>query len=208
MKYLAILTAALGLLLAGCAATIRSDVTAFHQWPADLADRTYVFEAPAPASDTLEHANYLQPLRAELARRGLTEAADARAAKLKVSLQYATVDHPLRVLEPIDPFWDTPGYWPRGYFGRPWGMRGFWPYYDPFLYGSPYARETIRHVYERQVRIVIDRVDGEKLFDVTVRNSSGEAATPNLMPALIASAFADFPGPNGVPHQVALTRRQ
>jgi hypothetical protein len=207
MKYLAILAAALSLLLAGCATTIRSDVTAFHQWPAALAEKTYVFDTPPPAQDTLEYRNYLGILRAELARQGFTEAANARDAKLKVALQFSTVDRPLRVIEPIDPFWDTPGYWHRGYFGRPWGMRGYWPYYDPFLYGSPYARETIRHVYERQVRIEIASIDGKKLFDVTVHNNSSTPATPVVMQALIASAFTDFPGPNGVPHEVALTLR-
>mgnify|MGYP003529095066 CR=1 FL=1 len=43
-------TAALTLLLAGCASTIRSNVTTFHQWPDQLPDKTYAFEAP-PAQD-------------------------------------------------------------------------------------------------------------------------------------------------------------
>jgi hypothetical protein len=46
-------TAALALLLGGCATTIRSDVTTFHKWPAQLPDKTYVFDAPAPQDDTL-----------------------------------------------------------------------------------------------------------------------------------------------------------
>jgi hypothetical protein len=46
--------AALTLLLGGCATTIRSNVTTFHQWPAQLPDKSYVFEAPPPQEDTLE----------------------------------------------------------------------------------------------------------------------------------------------------------
>ena len=36
--------ASLSLLLGGCATTIRSDVTTFNQWPAQLPDKSYAFE--------------------------------------------------------------------------------------------------------------------------------------------------------------------
>ena len=44
--------AALGLLLTGCANPVRSNVTTFHQWPAELADKSYVIEAPPAQDDT------------------------------------------------------------------------------------------------------------------------------------------------------------
>jgi hypothetical protein len=219
MRYLAILATTLSLLLAGCATTIRSDVTAFHQWPAALQDKSYVFEAAAPPDDTLEYRSYLDLVRAELSGLGFVEARNAAAAKLKVSMRFTTTDHPLRVIEEIDPYWARPGYWSGGYYREPWPISrwsgpGFGPYYgpfygpyyDPFMYGySPFGmREAIRHVYERQLRIAISATDGKKLFDVTVHNTSSKAATPAVMPALVASAFSDFPGPNGVPRQVAL----
>ena len=56
MKYLAIFLTALTVLLTGCATTIRSDVTAFHDWPAQLHDQSYVFEAPAPTTSTWRSA--------------------------------------------------------------------------------------------------------------------------------------------------------
>ena len=40
MKYLAILATAAVMLLSGCATTIRSNVTAFNDWPTDLPDKT------------------------------------------------------------------------------------------------------------------------------------------------------------------------
>ena len=223
MRYLAILATALSLLLAGCATTIRSDVTAFHQWPAALHDKSYVFEAPAPPDDTLEYRSYLDLVRAELSRLGFAEARDAGSAKLQVSMGFTTTDHPLRVLEEVDPYWARPGYWSGGYYREPWAISGwpgpgfgpgfgpyygpfYGPYYDPFMYGySPFGvREAIRHVYERQLKIAISATGGKNLFDVTVHNTSTMAATPAVMPALVASAFTDFPGPNGVPRQVAL----
>lgn len=54
---------ALALLLGGCATTIRSDVTTFHQWPAQMEDKSYVFEVPSPQDDTLEWRSYQELVR-------------------------------------------------------------------------------------------------------------------------------------------------
>ncbi|MDC8758912.1 DUF4136 domain-containing protein [Janthinobacterium fluminis] len=206
MKYLAILAAAMSLLLAGCATTIRSDVTAFHEWPAQLPDKSYVFQAPPAEEDTLEYRSYLNLVRGELGKLGFSEAASQDAAKLRVAMRFSTTDRPVRVIESMDPFWGGPGYWPSryGYWGQA-RWYGFRPYfYDPFLYGPMDLRENIRHNYERQLQLSINMADGKKLFDVTVQNTSRKAATPLVMPALVASAFAGFPGQSGVPHRVDL----
>jgi hypothetical protein len=209
-RYLAILAAAMSLLLAGCATTIRSDVTAFHQWPAELQDKSYAFQAPAPPEDTLEYRSYLNLVRGELTRLGFSEAAGAEAAKLRVAMRFSTVDRPVRVLEAFDPFWGGPGYWPGRYgyrHGYPWGyprMAGFRPFYDPFMYGPMNLRESVRHDYERQLQVAISTADGKRLFEVTVHNTSDTAATPAVMPALVTSAFAGFPGQSGVPRHVEL----
>ncbi len=211
MKYLAILAITLSALLTGCATTIRSDVTAFHQWPAQLQDSSYAFLAPAPPEDTLEYRSYLNLVRGELGKLGLREAADPAQATLRVSMQFSTIDRPERVIESSDPFFTGRGFWPGrfGYgYGHPWGYGRFGyarPYfYDPFFYGPLDLRETIRHNYERELRVVINGSDGKKLYDVTVHNTSAKAATPVVMPALVASAFAGFPGQSGVPHRVDL----
>ncbi|MEC5159830.1 MULTISPECIES: DUF4136 domain-containing protein [unclassified Janthinobacterium] len=208
IRYLATLAAAMSLLLAGCATTIRSDVTAFHQWPAELRDKSYAFQAPAQVEDTLEYRSYLDLVRAELGKLGFNEAAGPEAARLKVAVRFATIDRPVRVMEMTDPFWSGPGYWPGRYGYRyPWGYprwHGFRPYYDPFMFGPLDMRESIRHNYERQLRVTIDGADGKKLFDVTAQNTSRVAATPVVMPALVASAFAGFPGQSGVPRRVDL----
>ena len=122
-------------------------------------------------------------------------------------MRFSSVDRPVRVIESMDPFWTGPGYWP-GRYGYPWAYRrwyGFRPYYDPFMYGPVDLRESIRHNYERQLQVSINMADGKKLFDVTVQNTSRKAATPTVMPALVASAFAGFPGQSGVPHRIDLT---
>ncbi len=75
MKRLIAVTMALSaLLLGGCATTIRSDVTTFHQWPAQIQDKSYVFEAPPSFDNTLEYQSYQNLVRGQLAQLGFREA--------------------------------------------------------------------------------------------------------------------------------------
>ncbi|MES2128332.1 MAG: DUF4136 domain-containing protein [Pseudomonadota bacterium] len=197
---LLIATAALLLLLAGCATTIRSDVTTFHQWPAQMADKTYVFEAPPAAEDTLELHSYQNLVRAELDRLGFHEASGKPA--LTVSLHFMTTDIPVRVVELSYPMtYSHFGYW------RPYWHGWYRPYYDPFWMGSPDWTERTVHNYQREVKVSIKSLaDHKRLFDVTVRNTSRQMSTPEMMPALVHSAFADFPGPSGTARTIELKK--
>lgn len=213
MKALAsILIAAASLLLSGCATTLRSDVTVFHQWPADLQDKSYVFETPPPAEDTLEHRSYLALVSNELAKLGFQQAANPADAKLKVGMRFSTVDHPTRMLQASDPFLMSPYYGPWGYgrfgygpyrryYGGFYGYRGF---YDPWYWGPMEYREVIQHNYERQLYVTINNLAGKKLFEVTVNNTSRKQSTPAVMPALVQSAFTGFPGESGKAKRVDL----
>jgi hypothetical protein len=198
--------AALALLLGGCATTIRSDVTTFHQWPADLPSKTYVFEAPPPQEDTLELHSYENLVRAQLGKLGFQEVASAPA--LKVSMRFTTADVPFRVIQAIDPF-----FYPSARFGfmGPYHRRGYWgggfysPFYDPFW--GPQYEVVERHAYQREVHVTIKSAgDGRRLFDVTVHNQSSERSTPAMMPALVQSAFEGFPGPNGAARRIELRK--
>lgn len=207
INHLAMLAAAA--LLAGCATTIRSDVTVFHAWPAQMEDKSYRFNAPPKVEDTLEYRSYQHLVRNELSRLGFSEATGTSAANLTVAMQFSTTVHAVRVVQAIDPFWNDRNYW-RGYYRDPWGYRpGFFspfygPFYDPFMAGPPDLIETVRDEYQRQLQVKIDTRDGRKLFDVTVRNNSTIFSTPAVMPALVKSAFAGFPGQSGVPRRIDL----
>lgn len=199
--------AACTLLLAGCATTIRSDVTTFHQWPAQLSSKTYSIDAPAPEDDTLEVRSYLDLVRGQMTRLGFTEA--GADAALKVKMRFRTTDVPVRVIQAADPFWGTSSRY--GYYRSPF-RRGFGGYYgsfyDPF-WGGPGGYEVVeRHTYQRDVQVAIrSAVDGKPLFDVTVHNNSSRASTPALMPALVQSAFEGFPGPNGGARRIELQEK-
>ncbi|NYE61621.1 hypothetical protein FHW58_002828 [Duganella sp. 1224] len=204
MKYLATLATAAVMLLSGCATTIHSNVTAFNDWPADIQDKTYAFEAPQGAEDTLEYRNYQVLVANQLGQLGFHQAAEGQQPKLLVGMKYFTIDHPVRVLQE-DPFGGP--YWGPGYYGR-WGYSrwGYRPYfYDPYRFGPTYAEERIKHQYQRQLRVTINSTSGRKLYDVTVQNTSAVQATPHVMPALVQSAFTGFPGQNGVPRTIDVT---
>jgi hypothetical protein len=199
--------AALALLLGGCATTVRSDVTTFHQWPAQLPEKTYVFEAPPPEEDTLELHSYQNLARAELGKLGFRESSSAPA--LKVSMRFITTDVPIGVVEAVDPM-----FFPSARYGfmhpryrRGYGAGSFYsPFYDPF-WGSPQYQVVTRHSYQRDLRVAIKSAsDNRRLFDVTVHNSSFERSTPAIMPALVQSAFEGFPGTNGSARRVELRK--
>ncbi len=205
--------AALGLLLSGCASTIRSDVTTFHQWPANLPDKTYVFEAPPAQDDTLELRSYQNVVRGELGRLGFREAAGGTAPALKVAMRFSTTDIPVRVIEPMYPHYYSMRFaYASPFYRSPWGGRrmggGFYsPFYDPFWYGMPMYSESIQHYYKRELQVAIkSATDSKRLFDVTVHNTSRDPSSPTIMPALVQSAFVGFPGVSGVARTVELKR--
>lgn len=200
-----IFLAALALLLAGCAApTIRSEVTAFHEWPAQLADKSFTFERNRAQENDLEYRSYENLVRAELVRLGFTDASSATKAALKVNLAYRVTDRDVHVVEPVvvNPGWGPPYYGPR------WPYRYYDPFfYDPFWYSPPvvsYSESNYR-LYRRQLQIGITRTaDGKKLYDVTVVSEGRSPSLAAVMPYMVKSAFTDFPGRSGVPHQVTL----
>jgi len=209
MKRLIMMTAAaaMALLLGGCATTIRSDVTTFHQWPAQIADKSYAFETPPAMDNTLEYQSYQNLVRGQLAQLGFREAPAAPAA-LKVAMRFTTTDVPVRVVEPAMPMMAYPYY----RMGPRFGPRGRWagwhhPFYDPFWGPFPQYEVSIEHQYRRELQVSIKDAGDKRLFDVTVHNMSRELSTPIVMPALVQSAFAGFPGPSGVARRVELQRK-
>jgi len=198
-----IFLAAVALVLGGCAApTLRSEVTAFHEWPAQLADKSFVFERGGAQDNDLEYRNYENLVRIELLRLGFSDATAAGKAALKVAMRYRVNDRDVRVIQPVvvSPGWGMPYYGPR------WPYHYYDPFfYDPFWSGPPVVsyQESNYRLYRRELQIGITRAgDGKKLYDVTV---TSEGQTPSLaavMPYMVRSAFAEFPGKSGVPHQV------
>lgn len=185
-------------LLSGCATTIKTEVTAFHEWPNFVQDKTYVFERTREQDNNLEYLNYENLVRAELKRLGFAEASELRSARLKASLGYSIKGRDVRVVYPVimDPFWYGPSW--RGYYG---------PFYDPFWFGPPVVerREENYQLFTRQLRFTLSNMsDGKKVYDTTVVSEGTNGTLAAVMPYMVRAAFADFPGRSGVPRVVEL----
>lgn len=208
-RWLMIISTAFCLLLTGCATTIQSDVTAFHEWPADLRDKSFVFERNSAQENNLEYRNYENLVRGELRRLGFVDAADRESAKLKVSMQYSINVRDVRMVQPVmvDPYWyGSPFYGPR------WPGYGYYsPFYDPFWYGPPMIeqREIRYQLFTRQLKVEIAQAsDAKKLYDVTVISQGMNGSLAAVMPYMVRSAFADFPGESGVPRRIELKMKE
>lgn len=193
-------------LLSGCASFVRSDVVAFHDWPADMPNKVYTFDRSPTQQNNLEHQTYENLVRTELTRLGFVEAQNPRGAILKIALNYSIDSRDVTVVQPVvDPYWPY-GYGGYPYYGPRW--RGYYsPYYDPFWYGPPATqyREVQYQVFNRELNILITQVrDGKKLYDVTVDSDGGNGSLAFAMPYMVKSAFSDFPGRNGVPRRVSI----
>ena len=207
-RWIPLLLLGASLLLAGCATTIRSEVTAFHEWPLDLQAKSFAFQHSAAQDNDLEYRSYENLVREQLLRLGFNSVETTQAAQLKVTLGYGIDGRDVRVVEqvPVDPYWYGPPFY-SPYFGRPWRYGYYGPFYDPFWYGPPMMvpRETNYQLFTRRLHIVIARAaDGRKLYDVSVISEGRIGSLAAVMPSMIRAAFTDFPGPNGVPRQIDL----
>jgi hypothetical protein len=185
-------------LLSGCATTIKSEVTAFHEWPNYVQDKTYVFERTREQDNDLEYRNYENLVRGELKRLGFVEASDLRSARLKALLGYSIKARDVRVVYPVvmDPNWYGPSW--RGRYGQ---------FYDPFWFGPPIVerREENYEVFTRQLRFTLSHMsDGKKVYDSTVVSEGTNGSLAAVMPYMVRAAFEDFPGRSGVPRVVEL----
>jgi len=198
-------------LLAGCTSTpvVRSEVTSFHEWPANLQQATYVFEPGAEQQNNLEYRAYQSLIREELARLGFLATDNTAKAQLKVRFRYGSDARDVRVIEPVvvDHAYYAPFYggWGSPYWGNPFGPFGdpFWPH----MYVQ--QRESQYVLHTRRLNITLAQAsDNRNLFDVTVVSEGRNGNLAGVMPYMVKSAFTDFPGPSGVPRRIELKTGQ
>jgi hypothetical protein len=101
MKRFIILCLAAFMPLGGCATVIRSDVTAFNEWPADLTNKSYVFERTAAQENDLEYKSYENLVGAELQRLIFAPPTSTGAAQLKIVLKYDITARDVFESEPV-----------------------------------------------------------------------------------------------------------
>ena len=209
MRIVACLITILCLLLSGCASKIRSEVTAFHQWPSAMADKTFSFVQKEDEPAGLERQSYENLIRTELLKLGLREAGDAKNAALAVSFNAIVNAKDVRLVETVlvDSWSGMPWYGP-GYYSPYWGgWPGYSPFYGPFGSGMPVARQQERRytVFYRELKLKINEtLAGQPLYEVTVRSEGKEGNLAKILPYLVRSAFAEFPGKSGIPRIIEM----
>jgi hypothetical protein len=194
------------LILSGCASTtVRSDVTVFHEWPAEIPDKNFVFERSREQDNNLEYRNYENQVKAALLRMGLVEATASRSPKLKVAISYGIKARDVRIVEAthVDSFWyNSPLY------GHRWRGRGYYgPFYDPFFPATSSTEyiESSYEIFSRQLKVIISQIpSGKKIYDATVTSEGSNGSLAAVMPYLVRSVFSDFPGISGVPRHIEL----
>ncbi|MFT4191871.1 MAG: DUF4136 domain-containing protein [Comamonas sp.] len=185
---------ALVLLQAGCASTLRSDVTTFQRWPADAEGATFDFRTDPRHAQDLEYQSYQQRIADELQIHGLRLAEPGQTPRLWVGFDYDTATRRVQVQEPVfndNRVWIAPMWVPN------FGWRGGYWAGDPF---GPriIGYRTVEHdVRTRQLQVEIS--DGQRrVFESTAQTrAGGDQPISALMPYLIRSIFDGFPGHDG-----------
>ena len=198
----------LSTLLAGCASTITSEVTAFHEWSGS-AQQSYRFEAMPSQANDLEYRSYENLLKTALLRVGLQEATENNA-DLNIKFSAKITPRDVRVIETVlvDSWYGTPWYGPS--YAYPYWSG--WSGYGHPLYGRnwpsmqvPRDMERRYTVFQRELKIsMVNIKSGLAVYEVTVRSEGAESNLAKLMPYLIESALQDFPGKSGTPRVVTL----
>jgi hypothetical protein len=199
-------------LLGGCASTVTTQVTSFHQLADSLQGRRFVIVPSGDQSTSLEFGTYADLVREALVAKGLVDAGGAgtAAADLGVSLSYDVS-------------------------GRPSGYRSGTGVYGGFGAGSGgFSMSGIgigigfpigggggdASVYQRSLTVQIDRLGaagqpnlapaapesggsgavlpgGTRVFEARAISEGESASLAPVMRAMVQAIFEDFPGQSG-----------
>ena len=181
------------LTLGGCANYVTTQVTAFQNWTASDAQRTYAFQNSPAQQNSLEQQTYEQLVDNELSTYGF-KLTPIASANFLVSLDYDSRDQTVVVQQPD--FYDPWGPWGMPYY-RPWGPWWVAPPPPP-----TYSTQSYTVSNQRLAIRMMDKATGKEVYRVT---SSAQVDDPSLlhaMPFLIRGALADFPLANGTVRRV------
>ncbi|MGN6389487.1 MAG: DUF4136 domain-containing protein [Burkholderiaceae bacterium] len=191
------------LLLGGCATTVRSDVTVFHDWAAAPQEKTFAFDPASAHPDDPTYGAIEDMVRIALGQLGFDGAKPATAA-MRVKLQYGMTARDMTVVESAP----DPALYGSPWYGPPFGLYGRYGYYgfaSPFWMDQwSYAPRTERYtLYQRRLEVTILRAaDGKKLWNGIVVSEGRNGDLLKVMPYMVRSLFRDFPGPNGASRRI------
>ena len=193
------------LLCSGCASTITSQVTTFHEWPKDLKEKSFTLAAMPGQENDPEYKLYAAMLRDKLQAMGFTAGNDLNSSDLKVVMEYDTLVSEMQLPMAFwgarfDPFWQI--HYSR--FSRRYG------FYSPYYFGrlnSFYLMPdfNVTRYFLHQLAISIaDQKSGKTLANIKVSTEQISPRISRQMPYLLDSAFKEFPGENGHTSEIEL----
>jgi len=214
---------AAALVLAACTATFRSDVTAFHDLPGNLTQKSVAISPMNPDNaDSLEYAQYAAAIAEEMQARGFT-IATSDAPDLVVMFDVGISEGREKV-RATGGGWGAFGPWGVGFggWGGPWGWGGFGPYggwggagcfrcFGGFGRWGGWGAGLNSNVYVRTVypsilRVEIREPDGKMIFEARAQSELRKNNLPEAVPFLARTILADFPGENGVTRKVRVEK--
>lgn len=177
------------LLLGGCASTVTTQVTAFHDENVFDGQRTFAFEHTKARDNNLEQKTYEGWLRDRLDTEGFSERS-ARDAHYLIGMNYGVRQQFVRVSQPVyDPMFGPAVPWGPWY--RPWG------FYDPWYWGPPMYVQTSVPVAVKWLDLrFLERSSGKEVYRVSSQTTDG-GSLASAMPYLINAAFSQLPLPSG-----------
>lgn len=182
-------------LIAGCASPLTTKVSNFNQWPLDAVGNSFSFAVKASKGYELEQQSYENQVQAELAKQGLGRAESAQNARFEVDLITSSSLREEKYTKPIyqdfyiyqPPYRDQHGnlYWPPSVFApRYVGEREI---------SSKIQTSTLRLQIRDRSAVVKPGV----VFESQASYEGDPRDLPLLVPYLVRSIFASFPGMNG-----------
>lgn len=219
-------------LLTGCAGTLTTQVTNFHQWPDNTRGATYTvaplrMEAAvgsASALSELEQKTYVGYVERGLQAQGLVPAVAPQQARLVAEVVLQARRDTVKVSQPVyrSVPWAGFGY-PRWYPGAPWSAP-----FNPgdFIEDGPLGMGRMamvldEEIVERPVQVyrlklgIADRaqatvkgVAAPKVFESAAEYAGEPLDVPLVMPYLVESVFDHFPGTSGQSRRVVFDARK
>jgi Domain of unknown function (DUF4136) len=188
--------------LSACATPFRADVARFQQLPPAQGQSFTVQADDTRLAGGLEFAHYADLVAERLVAQGYSEATDPASAQLVVRLGYDIDSGREKVVSSgfSRPFYSSRIYSPfySPFYGRGYARSAYrFGFYDPFLFGAGYDDVRSYTIYTSALRMTINRVGGERVFEGTAKAQSLSSKLTYLVPNLVSAMFEGFPGNSG-----------
>lgn len=194
--------------LPGCATTLDTQVTAFHDARTTWVGKRFAMVPADDQRDSLEFRAYADLVSRALQSKGLV-ASPEPGADVQVRLQYrSTEQRPLVYSSPVVGYGAIGPAWGFGAYPGAGGVYfGWYPYWGS--YGVVASEYRQYRTWRRELRVQIQAPGSTvRLYEGVAFNEDGSDALPVIMPALVEAMFHDFPGPNGQVRRVLVELRE